>query len=406
MQSLSAPAALGVTCVALGGVAATRRILAGKDAPLPIQRMLMGIWLVGLLCGFIAVKLGQNSLRVPQSAMLLTQFVAAAFVWWRGMALGQSVLGPEETQQRFRVGLLLFGVYAVVSLLIPAYDLLPYLLPFLLAVLLALPLSFLERVEQSPTGQHVRMTWRWWRFTLLSAGLTLLVSLGVMALFTPGLLNRALFLLVGLLLLPTVILGPLLDVLAALMRALMREPPPDPIPASGLEELRRQLRGAEGVNFPVAIDDQVVSALVIAVLFAALLMMVLTTRRARRQVVRVQRSEDEGEALPDTLSPVDPGPPAPLLALRGWLAALTIRRVYARMAHEAGKRGFTRLPSQTPYDYLPYLGSAFPGADAEVRLITDAYVAAHYGEAPDSSEELARIRSAWARARRRSGTVS
>jgi hypothetical protein len=87
------------------------------------------------------------------------------------------------------------------------------------------------------------------------------------------------------------------------------------------------------------------------------------------------------------------------LSLRRWLAVMTIRRIYARMTHEAGKRGFGRLPAQTPFDYLPSLNSAFPNALAELNLITNAYVAAHYGEVPDTDGALAQIRAAWDRVR-------
>jgi hypothetical protein len=85
--------------------------------------------------------------------------------------------------------------------------------------------------------------------------------------------------------------------------------------------------------------------------------------------------------------------------LRRWLASVTIRRIYARMSREAGKRGFARKPAQTPNDYAPFLSQAFPGVDAELRIITDAYIAAHYGEVPDTDEALNIIRQSWERVR-------
>jgi hypothetical protein len=47
------------------------------------------------------------------------------------------------------------------------------------------------------------------------------------------------------------------------------------------------------------------------------------------------------------------------------------------------------------------LRHAFPGADEDVRVITEAYVATHYGEAPETDEELNAIRAAWERIRAR-----
>ena len=69
------------------------------------------------------------------------------------------------------------------------------------------------------------------------------------------------------------------------------------------------------------------------------------------------------------------------------------------MRHEAGKRGFGRKPAQTPNDYAPFLSQAYPGVDADLRIITDAYIAAHYGEVPDTDEGLNTIRQAWERVR-------
>jgi len=44
--------------------------------------------------------------------------------------------------------------------------------------------------------------------------------------------------------------------------------------------------------------------------------------------------------------------------------------------------------SLDPAEYLETLHEALPGSEAKVRCITQAYVAAHYGQAPDTREEL------------------
>ncbi|MER3514305.1 MAG: hypothetical protein C4310_07875 [Chloroflexota bacterium] len=84
---------------------------------------------------------------------------------------------------------------------------------------------------------------------------------------------------------------------------------------------------------------------------------------------------------------------------RRMLAALSIRRIYAQMARLAATRGYPRVPSETPYQYLSSLGRAFPNATDQVRLITEAYVNVHYGELPETPEDLATIRAAWAELR-------
>ena len=89
--------------------------------------------------------------------------------------------------------------------------------------------------------------------------------------------------------------------------------------------------------------------------------------------------------------------------LRRWLASMTIRRICARMSHEAAKRGFARSLHQTPIDYLSQLRQAFPQTAGETRLITDAYIAAHYGQVPDTDAALQEIRQAWERVRTENG---
>jgi len=76
-------------------------------------------------------------------------------------------------------------------------------------------------------------------------------------------------------------------------------------------------------------------------------------------------------------------------------AAVSIRKIYANMARLAERHGFPRQPAQTPYEYLPTLGLAFPDCQAEATAITEAYVKVHYGEVPESLRDLQQIRECW-----------
>jgi hypothetical protein len=82
---------------------------------------------------------------------------------------------------------------------------------------------------------------------------------------------------------------------------------------------------------------------------------------------------------------------------RGLFAALTIRRIYAEMLRLAASRDYPRVASQTPYEFERTAARAFPDATAEVHVITKAYVAAHYGEVPETEAELQEIRACWER---------
>jgi hypothetical protein len=73
---------------------------------------------------------------------------------------------------------------------------------------------------------------------------------------------------------------------------------------------------------------------------------------------------------------------------RDLLAALTVRRAYAQMVRLAARQGFPRGVSQTPYEYRVTLAQAFPGGQAAIDTLTEAYVRVHYGEVPEGSEAL------------------
>jgi hypothetical protein len=88
-----------------------------------------------------------------------------------------------------------------------------------------------------------------------------------------------------------------------------------------------------------------------------------------------------------------------------WLAAMTIRRIYAQTAALGKECGAPRPACATPYEYLPTLARLFPGVEPDLETITGAYVRAHYGELPDTPERLGEVRQAFRRVRAEAKTV-
>jgi cbb3-type cytochrome oxidase subunit 3 len=78
-------------------------------------------------------------------------------------------------------------------------------------------------------------------------------------------------------------------------------------------------------------------------------------------------------------------------------AALTIRRIYARMEKLARTRGYPRAIAETPSEYQRELLQAFPGQPEDIRRVTEAYIAVRYGEVPEDPAELQAVRVAWER---------
>ena len=67
------------------------------------------------------------------------------------------------------------------------------------------------------------------------------------------------------------------------------------------------------------------------------------------------------------------------------------------MVATAGRRGYPRADSETPFEYLPTLVKAWPDLEAQSEMITNAYIRAHYGELPETEQELETIQMAWKR---------
>jgi hypothetical protein len=80
-------------------------------------------------------------------------------------------------------------------------------------------------------------------------------------------------------------------------------------------------------------------------------------------------------------------------------AAISVRYIYANVIRLAEQRGFPRPPARTPNEFLPTLAQAFPGHEADLAQITEAYVKVHYGELPTDWAELEELRAGWERLR-------
>ncbi len=396
-------AALAAAWLAICAVAATRRALALRDVSWNTQRLVMGGWLVGLLAAFVAGLALSGQLTASIDAVLVVELVCVLLLWWRGASLGASDLQPDAARLRLQIGLVMFVLFGTATMFDRNTNLFGFIVPFLAGAVFAMPLSHLERVERSRIGRRFKMDRRWWLSVAAGAGIPLALSLLATLLLAGDTLGQGLQLLIAILLLPLLLVAFIIGaLLAELLQALFQRKltMPDLQALSGLfgqfaEEAEKTEQSAG-----LVIPEGVRIALVFVAVALFIAFVVYYTERARRQAAGDQ---DETETLQNVSE--EGGPPAlasrlaDVFNLRRWLAALSVRRIYARMMHESGKRGHPRLPAQTPYDCLPALRLAFPGADAEVEIITRAYVAAHYGEVPDTPEELDAIRAAWERAR-------
>jgi hypothetical protein len=328
---------------------------------------------------------------------LLPGFVVALALWWRGVSLGRSELNFMSATQHVQFGAFVMLLYGLSSGFAPNNHLLDSVIPFFAAATLAMPLAHLESVQLSSAGHRVRMSFGWWR----SSAVIMLMAAALSAVLVSLISGTPLvYIALGAI---GVIVLPIAFVLAYLFSQLLNgvqwqfNMPSFP----NFTELDFGNANTDGVLSNIHIPPQVNTLIAVIVLGAvgalALLLMGHARRLSHERTIArdsydvAHENEAARESRLDALRNT--------FNVRRWLAEITIRRLYARMTHEATKRGFARKVAQTPTDYLAQLYRAFPHSQPEAQLITDAYIAAHYGEVPDDEHALKQLRAAWERLR-------
>jgi hypothetical protein len=160
--------------------------------------------------------------------------------------------------------------------------------------------------------------------------------------------------------------------------------------------------GASALN-PTSAENICVGVFILVFVAGILGLLVWGTRRWR-ELVQAQEQEEAGatpawreqiaSAVGERLERLSFDMPG-LRGLRRRLVARSIRRIYAALTALGAERGYPRPAARTPYEHLRALQQAFPGCEEPVQRITDAYVAVHYGELPESREALQAVRADW-----------
>jgi len=327
----------------------------------------------------------------------------------------------------FRSGVLVLIVVAFFARVFADLDVPGFVVPYFFFSLLALALARIEDVTLLPNSSPVPFSGFWIGSSVVAV--TALVLLGTLAalFFYDGGLRQVLkwlspvvlavqIIFVGLVVLVVATLDWILTLLSLDLSAL----------GQGVREVLQQLgqllpltptlpppTGEEQVRPIILVILQVIVnvAIPLAVISLVLLFTWRRLRRGRRDEV-----EDEGREsllsaravarnlqamLQDGLDRL--GELAGLVRRFGpgprFLAAVSIRRIYANMVRLATEAGYPRAKAETPYEYLPVLFTALPGNEEDLTVITEAYVNAHYGQVPDTREDLQRIRDCWERVR-------
>jgi hypothetical protein len=343
--------------------------------------------------------------------------LSTMFLWWRGIRLGQRRPSVRAVGFGFYIGIVSFVGFVLIVNLVTREDPSGFIPVFFFCSLMALAAARMDEMQgrrgamRSSFGFH-------WLFSIALAALTV-VLLGVLlgALLAGLDIRSVLGWIEPLLFLVGIVFGLFIVLLRTMagwalgfLGSFGVENAAVPL-AEFVEELGELVPdGSElTIQGPPGLGAVRLALMVALVVGLGALLMFLARRQSWTQ--RESEADDEESVFSPTL--IVENLRQLVRAARGRLAvalgfvgrsgwhglfvAVNIRRIYAQMQRLAARQGYPRTASQTPYEYESIAVRAFPDAVAEVHTITEAYVAVHYGEVPESDAELQEIRASWER---------
>jgi hypothetical protein len=328
----------------------------------------------------------------------MTSLTLVGVCWWLGITLGNMHLTPTHLLRYFYIGI----AAAVLSgIFFPGDAGQPVLGPlfvYLFAGLVTLGLGRVEGAARRSQDRGSPFTAYWLAQLGVTAGIVV-AAVGVAQLLGLGrgfgLILVVVAPVIAALVYPVAYIGAKLIALA-LSAAEFAQPSPDTGPAGGSAAAAPTLNPTSAENICVG--------LFILLFFAGIVGALVWGTRRWRELVQAQEQEEAGatpawreqiaSAVGERLERLSFDMPG-LRGMRRRLAARSIRRIYAALTALGAERGYPRPAARTPYEHLRALQQAFPGCDEPVKRITEAYVAIHYGELPESREALQAVRADW-----------
>ena len=321
----------------------------------------------------------------------------------RGVTLATSALDSWGTQGSFRAGILLLGLYFLItSADKSSLAIIPVGL-FLLMGLLSLSATRIADLSVSRGGRVPPFRWRSW---LSVAGLAAAaVGLGMltgqvfgeiigkllMGIFT-GLL--AIVLLAGLLI--SVPLVGLIQLLISVIKPEYNRKAIEALQQSVQQTAATMLDLMEQAAEKIINWEETARLWVVGIILAIAIILIIRRlnaariRRAeagedeRRNVSRVQRIPTRPEA--------NRGKPRSAAQV---LAAARVRRACGQLMGLCAALEHPRPPAATPLEFLPALQRLFPGHQEQADQITQVYTQIRYGEYPELEAEVQQVLDGW-----------
>lgn len=352
--------------------------------------------------------------------------MALIHLWARGIHLARRSLTASSVGFSFRSGVIVLIGFAWAIRVYAGEDISGFAVAFFFFSLVSIALARIEEVSHSPNSGRVGFSGFW--IGSMVGAVALLVTLGavVAAIFHGGGVEQVLRWLSPLLIIVQLLIVFVGVLVVGLFELIIRLLPVD------WEALRLQLlnmlegfRGLTQPQFPITPGEEgeipaffgtVQATVLTAIIVVMIAIVILFTwwrlhREPGAEADETRESLMSAGALRRSLLSMLRSSRDRLQQLAGLvdqfglsarlLSAITIQRIYANLVRLATKAGYPRLQAQTPYEYLETLHEALPGSEADVAVITEAYVNAHYGQVPDDREALRQIRECWERVQAR-----
>jgi hypothetical protein len=361
-----------------------------------------------------------NVMQRIHSSIILT--LASLLLWWRGIELAQRDLGLQSIGFSFRVGIIAFLWLFLVALFGVRIDAASFAFVYFAFGLVVLGLARIEDVGESRLGVRSPFDASWTGLLIGAAVVVVVLSLlaaRVLSVRNIAALLRQLRpaitllarlaspLLIALAWLLELVLTSLIRIFGATFGQNLESQDVEGL-TSWIEELR-QMQALHAQQGLLATIVQVLKwGFLGLIIVGALAGIALSISRIRRGAEDSRAAEFEsvwesGSARQDVRDALEnrwqrwrEELRARLARLRGEEYSLaTIRHIYASLVRLAASSGLSRQDAETPYEYLTRLRKVFPGSEDEIRLITQAYVQAHYGERSFSPQYVRRVRDAW-----------
>jgi hypothetical protein len=342
----------------------------------------------------------------------LTAIVLVFVAWWRGILAARKEYDTPNAWFHFRVGIILLFAYLLITIFGYRGEPTSLLLAFFFFGLISISLARiieLGGIHASTLGSR-----RWIAVligaTLGSLGLSLLVAVvfsrntlrAVLGWFGP--LWRALSVVAWYAVaISLYLLVPLLEWMVAwIPRALGRDP--EELESLFGSPLMSPLAFPEAQDMPNYMSVCRTIFVVVLLVGGLLLVVRLIRKLAERQA---ERDDLERESLfsgQELANDLRNSLRERWDRLRAMLSQVgdrrrrsieSIRKIYASMVDLATEAGYGRREAETPYEYRRTLYQAFANGGEAIDAITEAYVRTHYGEVPDTPQEMAQIVRYW-----------